>query len=104
MSVRSSADTDVFFASVAGVAAALLAGELLFRWLSAAGAGPLGVSLVSRTAALSSVRPLYAMFVLLPAGLAFLAIGLPFFLRVVTAALRGRLDIDARAPLAALGL
>jgi hypothetical protein len=99
VNVRSTADAQVLFASVAGMAAALLAGELLFRWLTATAAGALGPALLARTAALSSVRPLYAMFVLLPAGLAFLAIGLPFFLRVLTAAFRGRLDPSALGPL-----
>ena len=80
----------------------LTAGEMLFRLLLAGAAGQLGAALTSRIAPLATVRPLYAFFILLPAGLAFLAIGVPFFLRTLISATRGRLGRDDLFGLAAL--
>jgi hypothetical protein len=97
-----SSDAEIFFTSIFGLSAVLLAGELLFRILIRSADGLLGPSLLARTAPLSSVRPLYAFFVLLPMGLAFLAIGVPFFFRTVRAALRGRLLGPARHALLAI--
>jgi hypothetical protein len=97
-----SSDAEIFFASVFALAAVLVVGELLFRLLAHTGTGALGPALLARSAPLSSVRPMYAFFVLLPAGLAFLAIGLPFFMRTVSAALRGRVQGQGRQALGAL--
>jgi hypothetical protein len=96
-------DAEIFFTSIFGAGLVLLAGELLFRVLVHGSAGPLGQSLIARAAPLSSVRPLYAFFVLLPAGLAFLAIGFPFFFRTVSEAARRRLDARGVKALLALG-
>jgi hypothetical protein len=102
VSVRSSSDAEIFFTSVFAIAGVLLVGELLFTLLEAASAVALGPALVARLAPLSTVRLLYASFVLLPAGLAFLAIGLPFCLRTLVAAFSRRLEPQARGALAAL--
>jgi hypothetical protein len=99
-----SSDAAIFFASVFALATVLVIGELLFRLLLHTGEGALGAALLARTAPLSSVRPLYAFFVLLPAGLAFLAIGLPFFMRTLSAAISGRLRGRPRQALLALAV
>jgi len=96
VSVRSSSDAEIFFTSVFGLTAVLLANELLFTVFAAAAAGTFGPALLARTAPLTSVLPLYAFFVLLPAGLAFFAIGVPFLLRTIVAVVRGRLAGEAR--------
>ena len=97
-----SSDAEIFFASVLALAAVLVVGEVVFRLLTHTGAGALGPALLVRTAPLSSVRPLYAFFVLLPAGLAFLAIGLPFFMRTVSSTLRGKVRGRGRQALIAI--
>ncbi len=99
MRERSATDAEVFFVAVLGAALVLLGGGLLFEslgWGSSQGA------LLARVAPLRTVRALYAWFGLLPAGLAFLGIGLPFALRVVASAARRRLG--RREAFALLGI
>jgi hypothetical protein len=82
----------------------LIVGELLFRLLLHGSGDPLSAPLLARTAPLTSVRPLYAFFILLPVSLGFLAIGVPFFLRTLSAAARGRIDGRTRQALLAFGV
>ncbi|RMF24207.1 MAG: hypothetical protein D6760_03860 [Deltaproteobacteria bacterium] len=92
-------DAEVFFVAVLGAALVLLGGGLLFESLSA---GASQATLSSRIAAVRAVRALYAWFGLLPAGLAFLGIGVPFALRTLLAAATRRLG--RRQTLALIGV
>ena len=85
-------DAQIFFAAVLGMTGVLLCGELLAALVTGSSGSAYGPALFSRMAATTqTVRWIYAFFVLLPASLAVLAIGFPFFLRSFIAALRGRL-------------
>ena len=92
---ESESDSEIFFASIFGAALVLLLNETLCSLVLRAGDGILGPSLLSRAVPVTSVRLLYTFFVLLPAFVAFAAIGLPFFLRTLRSLFNGRLP---RAP------
>lgn len=85
-------DSEIFFASVCGAALVLCLNEILCTLVLRSGSGTLGPSLLYRAAPVTSVRLLYTLFVLLPAFVSFASIGLPFFLRTLRAALKGRLS------------
>lgn len=95
-------DSEVFFASVLGVSFVLLLNYMLAGLLARSAEGVLGASLLVRTAPLASVRLLFTFFVLLPSLLAFAGIGIPFFLRTLRAAVRGRLSAGRQLGLVAL--
>jgi hypothetical protein len=91
-------DSQIFFTAVLGMAAVLLTQFLVIKLVGAdvitSGTGAetaAGAPLLARVAKPKTVLLFYAFFVLLPAGLAFLGIGVPFALRTTLAALRGRL-------------
>ncbi len=72
-------DSEVFFVAAAGAVVVLLSGGILFETLGAADAR----SLLVLVAPIRPVRAVYAWFVLLPAALVFLGIGVPFALATV---------------------
>ncbi len=85
-------DAQIFYVAVLGMAGVLLCGELLAQLVTASASAAYGPALLTRMAASpQTVRWIYVFFVLLPACLAVLAIGFPFFLRTLIAALRRRL-------------
>jgi hypothetical protein len=61
-------------------------------------------ALLSRAVPVTSVRLVYTFFVLIPAFVSFAAIGLPFFLRTLRSALKGRLEKGPRRGLVLLGI
>jgi len=85
-------DAQIFFTAVLGLATVLLCGELLVQLVTHCGETAYGPALVARMASSPrTVRWIYVFFILLPVFLAVLAIGFPFFLRTLTAAMRNRL-------------
>lgn len=87
-------DVQVFFTAVLGLALVLLFRDLSFRLLGMAEYAPFGPPLISRTVAPESVRLQYLAFVLLPALVAFLAIGVPVLVRVLLGAFRGAVTLQ----------
>lgn len=85
-------DAQIFFTAMLGLAMVLLCGELLVLLVMQSADAAYGPALLARMASSPrTVRWIYVFFVLLPVSLAVLAIGFPFFLRTLTAALRNRL-------------
>ena len=79
-------DAQIFYVAVLGMAGVLLCGELLAQLVTASASAAYGPALLTRMAASpQTVRWIYVFFVLLPACLAVLAIGFPFFLRTLIA-------------------
>jgi len=97
-------DSEIFFGSVFGAALVLLLNEGLCSLVFHSANGTLGPSLLSRTVPITSVRLIYTLLVLLPAFVAFAAIGVPFFLRTLASAVKGRLAAGSRRGLILLAL
>jgi hypothetical protein len=103
-------DSQIFFAAVLGMATVLVVQVLVFRLVGAdivapthettaadvgvprAGAASDHVPLIRQIGPPGTVSLLYGFFVLLPAGLAFLCIGVPFALRTLIAAIQRKLS------------
>jgi len=104
---RGSTDTEIFFTALLGLCGVLLLGEALTWLITGANViegGPALIARLSLQSAVgpkSSVQPIYVFFVLLPVSLAVLAIGIPFFLRTLLAAVHRTLDASEALGLAA---
>jgi hypothetical protein len=96
-------DAQIFFTAVLGLALVLLSGELLVQLVTHSNETAYGPALIARVASSPrTVRWIYVFFILLPVFLAVLAIGFPFFLRTLTAAMRNRLRRRELVGLAAM--
>ena len=95
-------DAQIFFTALSALTATLAGGELLLRWLASAQTASPATAIAARSAPLETIRPFYAFFVLLPVGLGFLAIGVPFLLRTLMAAVHRRVSRGEATGLAAV--
>ncbi len=86
----SSSDADVLAAAVLALAGAFATQPLL----RAIAGGPDLQTLTARLAPLQTLDRLWVVFVLIPAAIAFVGIGVPYAFRVVLAAARGQLGRD----------
>jgi hypothetical protein len=86
-----SSDAEVLAAAVLALAGAFATQPLL----SAVAGGPDLGTLTAKLAPLQTLDRLWVVFVLVPAVIAFVGIGVPYAFRVLLAAARGRLQRDA---------
>ena len=80
---KGSSDTEIFMTAVAGLCLVFVFGGVIFEGLKAGGNTAGYVTLLALIAPVESVRPLYFAFVMLPALVAFLAVGVPVLVRVL---------------------
>jgi hypothetical protein len=78
-----SSDTEIFMTAVAGLCMVFVFGGVIFEGLKAGGDTAGYVTLLALMAPVESVRPLYFAFVMLPALVAFLAVGVPVLVRIL---------------------
>ncbi|HIL12791.1 MAG TPA: hypothetical protein EYG16_03875 [Deltaproteobacteria bacterium] len=78
-----SSDTEIFMTAVAGLCMVFVFGGVIFWGLKAGGDAAGYVTLLALIAPVESVRPLYFAFVMFPALVAFLAVGVPVLVRVL---------------------
>jgi len=78
-----SSDTEIFMTAVAGLCMVFVFGGIIFEGLKAGGDTSGYVTLLALIAPVESVRPLYFAFVMLPALVAFLAVGVPVLVRIL---------------------
>lgn len=81
-------DSEIFFAASLGLVAVFCGSAPLRLLVRASSAGSHGPSLLSRLAPESTVGAFYATFLMLPAAVAFLAIGIPVFARMAFRGMR----------------